>query len=98
MNLFTRLLGGETTSVPLMKMLEAPALPGTFVADIRNVAQLHDIDLVQVLVSRECPPIHVELPELPEELHNRLLLYLNTWSESESRDNFRKVLEERVVR
>ena len=97
-NLFTRLLRGETTAVPLMKMLETPALPGTFVADIRNVAQAHDIDLLQILVSRECPPINIELPELPEDLHNRLLSFLNNWSDAESRRIFREIMEERIVR
>jgi hypothetical protein len=97
-NLFTRLLHGETTATPLMKMLETPAAAGSFVADIRNIALAQNIDVVQVIVSRECPPINIELPELPEDLHNRLLQFLNNWSDAESRRNFREVMEERVVR
>ena len=81
-----------------MKMLENPVVPGTFVADVRNVAQSHNIDLVQVLVSRECPPIDIELPELPEDLHNRMLSFLNNWSDADSRRQFREIMEERVVR
>ena len=96
-NLFTRLLHGETTAAPLLKMMEIPAVPGTFIADIRNVAESLDIDLIQVIVSRECPPIDIELPVLPEELHNRLLSFLNNWSDSNSRRCFREVMEERLL-
>ena len=67
-------------------------------ADIRNVAQALNIDLVQVLVSKECPPIEIELPVLADELHNRLLSFLNNWSDSDSRRCFREIMEERVVR
>ena len=97
-NLFTRLLRGETTAVPLMEMLGTPAVTGTFVADMRNLAHDLDVDLVQVVVSRECPPIEVPLPDMAEETHRRLLHFLNNWTDAESRRSFREVMEERVVR
>ena len=97
-NLFTRLLRGETTAVPLMEMLGTPAVTGTFVADMRNLAHDLDVDLVQVVVSRECPPIEVPLPDMAEETHRRLLHFLNNWTDAESRRSFREIMEERVVR
>ena len=78
-NLSTRLLHGQTTTFPLMKMLENPVFPGTFVADIRYVTQALNIDLF-----RECLPIDIELPVLVDELHNRLFSFLNNWSDSHS--------------
>ena len=97
-NLFTRLLRGETTAGPLMEMLQTPAVTGTFVADMRKLAHDLDIDLVQVIVSRECPPIEVPLIEMAEEMHGRLLHFLNNWTDAESRRRFHEIMEERVVR
>ena len=68
-----------------MKIPEAEALPGTFVADVRNVTRVHEIDLLQILVSSECPPINIELPELSGDLNNRLLSYLKNGLDAESR-------------
>ena len=97
-NLFTRLLCGETTAGPLMEMLRTPAVSGTFVADMRKLARDLDIDLVQVVVSRECPPVEIPLPEMAEETHRRLLHLLNNWTDAVSRRTFREIMEERVVR
>ena len=46
-NLFTRLLDGINTATPIMNMLGSENT-GSFVTDIRRLAGLHDIDLVQV--------------------------------------------------
>ena len=97
-NLFTRLLYGINTADPIMKMMETNDQAGSFVTDIRSLAEQNDIDLVQVLVSRECPPINSVYNEVPEDTCNALLLSLNNWTETEARKTFIQIMEERVVR
>ena len=97
-NLFTRLLYGINTADPIMKMMETNDQAGSFVTDIRSLAEQNDIDLVQVLVSRECPPINSVYNEVPEDTCNALLLSLNNWTETEARKTFIQTMEERVVR
>ena len=97
-NLFTRLLYGINTAAPIMKMIETNNQAGSFITDIRSIAEHHDIDLIQVLVSRECPPINSVYAEIPEDTYNALLNSLNNWTEVEARRNFIQTMEERVVR
>ena len=96
-NLFTRLLDGINTATPIMNMLGSENT-GSFVADIRRLAGLHDIDLVQVIVSRELPPIESAYPEIPEDTYNTLLNSVNNWTDANSRRNFIHIMEERVAR
>ena len=96
-NLFTRLLDGINTATPIMNMLGSENT-GSFVADIRRLAGLHDIDLVQVIVSRELPHIESAYLEIPEDTYNTLLNSVNNWTDANSRRNFIHIMEERVAR
>ena len=97
LNLFTRLLDGINTAAPIMSML-ATNQTGSFLTDLRRLADLHGIDLVQVTVSREFPPIDSVYSEIPEVTYNTLLNSLNNWTEAAARKNFIQIMEERVAR
>ena len=71
---------------------------GSFLTDLRRLADLHGIDLVQVTVSREFPPIDSVYSEIPEVTYNTLLNSLNNWTEAAARKNFIQIMEERVAR
>ena len=96
-NLFTRLLDGINTATPIMNMLESNNT-GSFLTDLRRLAALHNIDIVQVIVSRELPPIESDYPEIPEDTYNTLLNSVNNWTDANSRRNFIQIMEERVAR
>ena len=71
---------------------------GSFLTDLRRLAALHNIDIVQVIVSRELPPIESDYPEIPEDTYNTLLNSVNNWTDANSRRNFIQIMEERVAR
>ena len=95
-NLFTRLLDGINTATPIMNMLESNT--GSFLTDLRRLAGLHNVDLVQVTVSREFPPIESTYAEIPEDTYNTLLHSVNNWTNADARKNFIHIMEERVAR
>ena len=96
-NLLTRLLHGENTAAPILKMCQLNER-GNFLADIHNIAQTRNINLVEVLVTRQCPLIINDYDEIDEVTHNTLLHCLNNWNEGYSRKRFIEIMEERVVR
>ena len=66
-----------------MNMLESNT--GSFLTDLRRLAGLHNIDLVQVTVSREFPPIESTYAEIPENTYNTLLHAVNNWTNADCR-------------
>ena len=95
-NLFTRLLDGINTSNPILNILELNT--GSFLADLRRLAGLHNIDMVQVTVSREFPLIESTYADIPEDNYNILLHSVNNWTDPVSRRDFIQIMEERVAR
>ena len=96
-NLFARLLDGINTTTPTMNMLGS-GNTGSFITDIHRLAGLCNIDLLQVIVSREPPPIESAYPEIPEDTYNTLLNFVNNWTDANSRRNFIQIMEERLAR
>ena len=73
-NFFTRLLDGiNTVNTPIMNMMRVSENNGSFVTDILRLVGLHNIDLVQVIVSQELPLNESAYPEIPEDTYNTLL-------------------------
>ena len=56
-----------------MNMMRVSENNGSFVTDILRLVGLHNIDLVQVIVSQELPLNESAYPEIPEDTYNTLL-------------------------